>query len=304
MRSSRCGFAVLVAALVVCGSVRADRDEGVTLRYKFTKGETLPYQAKQKTAMTMNVAGNDIKMDMTMTMDIEWHVRDTLPDGSGQIAQTIQHIHFTMDGGGPIGKVEYDSKTDKEPEGNLGKVMAPIFNAMVGSAFQLTLSPQGKISDFKAPEKFTDAIKNAAGGSQMFSPDQFKRMAQQNIALPTSPVTKGKTWDQKIDIKMGPLGSLTGKNVMTYVGPIDHHGQQLQQINLKPDFTLKSSDDSPVKFELKKQEGQGKVLFNSKTGQIVETTVDQTMDMVTNVGGNEMKQNIKQTTTMKLVPKK
>ncbi|HZU36642.1 MAG TPA: DUF6263 family protein [Gemmataceae bacterium] len=301
--SSQLGWCVVAVGALVLGSavpVCAADSGGVTLRYKFKQGETLPYQLQQKMDMTMSVGGQEIPMKMDMAMDIDWKVQD-VKDGSADVSQTVKHVHFTMDGGGPIGKVEYDSKTNKEPEGPVGKAMAPLFNSMVGGAFTFTMSPEGTVSNFKAPEKFTEAVKNApGGGGGMFSPDQFKQMVQQSIPLPKEPVAKGKKWDQKLNVKLGPVGTMTGKNIMTYEGSTEEHGKELQKIAFKPEVKLTPAEGSPIKFELKKQDAKGTMLFDNKAGHIVQTNLTQTMELAASIGGQDMTQKIKQTVSMKL----
>src|SRR5262249_38285939 len=155
---------LLAVLLMACGADRAAAQ--TTLRYKFKKGEKLNYEMEQKIGMAMSIMGRDINMDMGQTIDMTWSVLDVDADGKAKMTQTITRVRFTMDG--PTGKVEYDSKEDKAPEGPLGKIMTPIFRALAGAEIGLTMDTQGKVSDIKVPEKLTKAAKSlpqgAAGG--------------------------------------------------------------------------------------------------------------------------------------------
>jgi len=50
----------LLMGTIALGGVAPAHADGVTLRYKFKKGEKLPYAMTQKMDMAMNVGGNDI----------------------------------------------------------------------------------------------------------------------------------------------------------------------------------------------------------------------------------------------------
>ncbi len=203
----------LVVGMLLFGSVLPAyaADNAVTLRYKFKNGEVLPYVMQQKMDMNVTAGGRDITMKSTMGMNMAWHITKVEDNGSAQIKQDIKHISFTMEGG-PLAKIEYDSKTHKQLEGPLASI-ATIFNAMAGSSFTFTMSPQGKISDFTVPEKLTDAFKGSLGGQGApFSPDQLKQMVQQSYLLPEKPVSKGDSWDQKLNVNMGAIGSMMARS--------------------------------------------------------------------------------------------
>src|SRR5438067_2448652 len=66
-----CLALLLVAGLLVSGSAaRADAN----LRYKFKAGEKLNYEMEQKMNMEMSVAGQNIKMEITQTIDMVWNI--------------------------------------------------------------------------------------------------------------------------------------------------------------------------------------------------------------------------------------
>src|SRR5262249_43159562 len=135
------GLLALVSVLI--GSDRASAD--TTLRYKFKKGEKLNYVFEQKITTTSALGGRDFVTNMTQTIDLAWNIMDVDADGKAKMTQAFSRIRFSMDG--PLGKVEYDSKEDREPQGPLAKAIVPTFRALAGSEIGLTMDPLGKISD-------------------------------------------------------------------------------------------------------------------------------------------------------------
>jgi len=294
----------ILLAAVVLGLGASSAQAQTTLRYKFKAGEKLNYEMQQKMEMKMNVAGNDIAMNMIQHIGMTWKVLEVTPEGKARIIQKMESIRMTMEGPPPIGKMEYDSKTGKQPEGDLGKMLGPIFNALAGSEFTVTMDARGEISDVKVPDKLTEALKNSLGGApglgEMFSPDSLKRMINQGgIVLPKGPVTKDETWTQKMDTKM-PFGTMQVINTMTYLGPATEGGKNLQKISVSPALTLEPDPNAPITIKMKGGVGKGSALFDNNAGRIVDVTITQNMQMDISAGGQDLTQNIKTTTVLKL----
>jgi hypothetical protein len=301
MIPGKCKIGWLVLAVVVANSTAQAQ---TTLRYKFKEGEKLGYVMEQKMDMQMNVQGNNVQMNMTQTIDMTWHVKSVSKDGKAKMGQSFDRIRFTMDT--PMGKVEFDSKDGKVPEGPLGQAVAPVFQAMAGAELSLTMDPQGKTSDVEVPEKLADAIKNLPGGGglgNILSADSLKQMASQSrAALPDGPVTKGKTWVKNVDMKM-PFGTMKVENISTYEGSSPRGDTKLEQIAIKPKMTIEPDPNSPVTIKLKEQDGKGTTYFDNNAGRMVETNLKQNMVMALSVMGMDIEQKIEQVVTMKLKDK-
>ena len=302
----RAGLGLLAVLLIACGADRATAQ--TTLRYKFTKGEKLKYEMEQKMVMAMSLGGMDINMDLGQTIDMTWNILDVDADGKAKMTQTISRIRFKMDGGA-AGKLDYDSKDDKDVEGPLGKFMMPILKALAGAEIGLTMDPQGKISDVKVPEKLTKAAKNLPGGlagaglGDMLSEEGLKQMMDQSgLRLPKEAVAKGKSWDQKMEMKM-PMGKMKVETTNTYEGPVKRDGKELERVAMKPKVTIEADPASPAKITLKSQDAKGSAHFDNAAGRLISTNLTQDMEMVIGVGGQEVTQKLKQTVAMKLLEK-
>lgn len=292
---------LLAVALVGVAPARAQ----TTLRYQFKEGDKLPYVMEQKMDMKMNAMGQDIEMKMTQVIDLTWNVGAVDKDGKAKVAQRFERIRFNMDG--PTGKVEFDSKDGKEPEGPVGRIIGPMFQAMVGSEISMTMDPQGRFSDVRLSEKLTEAFKKLPAGAamgDMFSEEGLKRMVGQgSLVLRDKPVVKGDTWDQKLEMKM-PFGKMRVDTAYTYEGPAERSGRKLEKVGLKPKLTIEADAAGALQMKVKDQEADGAVFFDNAAGRLVETKLTQNMTMEISVGGQNLAQKIKQTVSMKLQEEK
>jgi hypothetical protein len=292
-------LAGLLAMTLLLGGTAAQAQ--TTLRFKFREGEALKYVLDQKMKMEMKVAGKDVDMDMSQVVDLTWKINSVDNNGTAKMVQKFDRVRFSMNG--PMGKVEYDSKDGKQPEGLVGQIIGPMLEAMAGAEFPLTMTTDGKVSDVKVPEKFAEALKNlpaGGAGGDLFSEDGIKRMINQSgIQLPDKAVEKGKSWENKVEMKM-PFGKMKVDNVSTYEGPTTRAGKKLEQIAVKPKLTLEPAEDAPFTAKLKSQDAKGTAYFDNEAGRLVESNLTQTMDMELSAGGQNIGQKIEQTITMKL----
>jgi hypothetical protein len=288
----------LTLVLLFCSSAGAQ----TTLRYKFKPGDQLQYELRQDMTMAMNVGGMNIDMQMNQTIDVSWNIRAVDQAGNAKMTQKFERVRFTMEGG-PIGKIAYDSKDGKDPEGPFGQAMGPILKAMAGSEFEMTMTPRGEIKDVNVPEKITDALKNlqgAAGFGNMFTEERLKQMTgQAGLQLPVEAVAKGKTWSSTLAMKM-PFGKMTVNNLMTYEGPASREGKNLERVTIKPTVTLEGDGAAAIDVKIKSQDTMGAAYFDNTAGRLVETNLTQNMEMEVSVAGQNFTQVIKQNTSLKL----
>ena len=302
LRRTALGLLALLA--LACTAERASAQ--TTLRYKFNKGEKLNYVMEQKVKMSMSVAGQDIDVDVGQTIDMTWNVKDVDAQGKAKLTQKFDRVRFNMSGG-PVGKIDYDSKDGKDIEGPLGKFIGPMLKALSDVELNLTMDAQGKVSDVTVPDKIVEALKKAPGGGaglgEMFSEEGLKHMMDQSgLILPKDAIAKGSSWDQKMDLKTGQM-AMKVEIVNTLDAPVKRDGKELQRVSMKPKITLESKENSPAKIELKKQDNNGTAYFDNSAGRLVETNMVQKLEMAISVMGMELGQKMDQTVTLKLVPK-
>ncbi len=297
------------ACLAVCVGLAASPVRGqeeVTLRYKFQEGQKLDYATDQKMAMEFTVGGQQVPMETGQVMDLTWDVGTVDKDGKARITQTVTRIRMTM--GGPNGKSEFDTQNTKDPEDPIGKLVMPVFRALVGAKFMMTMDPRGQTSDFKISDKFREALQASPGAEQMkemFSEKRLQQMMSQGgLMLPEGAIRKGASWNTAMEIPMPQVGTMVVTNKNTYEGPETREGKTVQKIGLAPTMTLKAMENAPVAFQIKEQEAKGSAYFDNQAGKVLETSLTQTMVLEGEVGGQALKNKIKQTVAMKLKEQK
>ena len=120
-----------------------------------------------------------------------------------------------------------------------------------------------------------------------------------NLVFPGEAVSKGKTWTNKSESKT-PIGKTTTESTYTYEGTEKKDGTRKDRH--EPNINIEPDGKSPIKVESAK--GSGTILFNNTTGRMVETVVNQKMQMQLGAGGLNFDQNIDQTITIRLQKKK
>jgi hypothetical protein len=288
---------VLVVGLIVsAGPAQAQ----TTLRYKFKAGDKLGYNLEQKMKMTTSVMGKDFDIQMNQTMDMTWEVLKVDKDGSGHVKIGFKGVKMVMDG--PMGQIEIDSKNAQEPNDFLGKMLFKVVSTIAGMEMTFTMDGTGEIKDIKIPEKVKESIKNLPGAEamgDMFSDEGLKKMAQGGIVLPKEAVTKGKSWNQKTDMKT-QIGRMKGDLRLTYEGTVEKDGKKLEKIAVKPNVTLEPAANAKVQMKLNNQDGKGYVYFDNDAGRMAEVTMHQVMDMAMEAANQAINMKMDQNLMMKL----
>jgi len=274
--------------------------QGQELRYKFQAGAKNTYVMEQNQNMKMAVQGQEFEIKMNMMFEMTQTVDSVdTATGNAKMRQKIDRVKMTMEGG-PIGTMEFDSKSDKEPEGPLA-AMAGIFKAMTEGDMKMTMSTRGEVSDFKMPEKLMEELKSLSGGAagafggNMFSEDTLKNMMNQSMTiLPKEvPVPGVTTWDRNMDMKMGPMGTMKNNTKFTFVG----RSGDFEKIDMKMDMRLEPDPNAQIQISMKTKEASGTTLFDNNKGRIQEINVKTVSEMEMGPIGSA---NITQTMTFKL----
>jgi hypothetical protein len=299
-RAVRGGLIGAAMFALLIGSAQAQ----TTLKYKFKEGEKLNYTMDQTQKQSINIIGMEIETTMTQNMEMSWNVK-SVKDGKAQMSQTIDRIRVKMES--PFAPFEFDSKDGKEPEGPLGPLLGPLFAAMAGAEFTVTMDEQGEVSETKLSEKLLETMKANPALQQFgggFTEDGLKNMISQSggSVLPKTSVKKGDTWDQKMELKQPPLGVMKLNNTYTYGGTEEKDGATLEKIDVKTEIKIEPLEDANAQIEIKVKsvETKGTMYFDNKAGRLALSTMNQKMVMEINAMGNIIESAVDQTVTVKL----
>ncbi|HUG94381.1 MAG TPA: DUF6263 family protein [Planctomycetaceae bacterium] len=275
------------------------------LRWKFAEGEAGTYQFVQVRNTRANVMGQDVDQKMSLTMDLGWTVESVAPDGTVTLRQKISRVQ--MSASSPFFKFEYDSSKGAETDDPIVGQITKVFGATVGKDFTSKLTGRGEVRDVTLSEELEGALEGAAGGALPgggFNADTLKQLVgQSSVTFPEEPVSAGANWSGMTDAKL-PFGTIKIKNQFSYLGTEQRSGKTLHKIALKPELSIEADPNSDVQLAVKSQDASGVLYFDNRQGRLADSTVKHKMELDVMVGGQAFRQNIDQTTTMKLVPQK
>ncbi len=138
------------------------------MRWKFTPGEVLHYQMEQKTTTQVKLAATnqDVKTTVSQIVDTTWTVLSVDAAGNAEMSQSIDRMRSKVESN--FGTFDFDSQSDKKPEGVVGGPLVPILKALIGQKFKYKITPLGELSDIQVPDALLKTLEEsgpAAGGA-------------------------------------------------------------------------------------------------------------------------------------------
>jgi hypothetical protein len=256
----------------------------------------------QKTVTELKANGMEIKTTLGQTIDTTWKVGSVGDDGSAELTQSLDRVRTKVESA--FGAFEFDSKAEKEPEGQIAAQVVPMLKTLVGATFRYKISPRGELSDIRIPEGLVEKLKAAgpaSGNISMFTEDGLKNMIlESSLGLPADSIDLGKSWSKQSRIPSPPLGTLVMNKTYRYEGP----SQKGERIGLEVVIELEKMADGQVDIALGDQNGKGFFTFDNAQGRVSESAVSQKVQMVIKVSGQEVSQTTETSSAMKLVEAK
>ena len=249
----------------------------------------------------MTINGMDLEMKVDQAMEMSMHTKKVDAKGNAHVDARFDRVKMNMEGF--TGVVEVDSKDDKEPDDQVGKILHQVVKALAAVDMTMTMDPTGEVTDLKMSEAALKKLKELPGADQggfgsMTSEGTLKQMMQGGIVFPKNPVKKGDTWSRTTEAEL-PFGKMKAVTKHTYEGTEARGGKSLEKISFVPDIKLEPSADAPLKIEFKDVVSKGRALFDPEKGDIVEAVTETTMQISVEVGGMTITQNIIQETTVR-----
>jgi hypothetical protein len=289
--------------LLVAASLEADE-----LRWKFKQGETLNYVLQRAAEGKLSVSGAQIVFNLKMVFDTTWKPAAVAADGTADVAITVDRIQVSMDS--PLfGRMAYDSKSDKEPEGPVWAQMKPVMNGMLGQTFKAKISALGAVSDIGLPEKLTEALaKQEIGenrrqgfgiGSSGFDEKGIKELIVKSVLpLPDTAGKDGK-WTQSFENKIPMIGTQTAETTFSVAGTEKQDGKDLAKISAVTELFFEPIENPRAELEIMEQQASATYYFDPQGGHMVKADGTQQAKMEVS-GAQEMTQDMKETMSMRL----
>lgn len=303
---SRLSAVIGLVLVCIAGVARADEP----LLWKFAAGDVHHYLMVQD--MTMSVAMGSATQTTTIkqNIDMSWKVDSIKDDGSAVLTQKIERMRMNMDMPGGQ-KMEFDSAAKQEdptaagkPASPLTQMMGPMLKALTSSAFKVTMSTRGEITDVDVPEELLKGLQASPGAKligDLQSEKGFKDLVQRgSLVLPTE-LKEGTEWTSKVEMDNAAVGKQTVETTYKYAGSREQDGATMEVF--KPTMTMGFGGEGKAgKVEIAKQDSSGEILFNRNAGRLEQSTLKQDMEMNVNEGAQQAKLTINQTVELKWMP--
>jgi hypothetical protein len=263
----------------------------VALKWEFEKGKPFYQEWTTETKQTMKVMGKDITQNQKQTFIFSYRPKDQDKDKNWIVTQKIE---------------DADTGNPNPPAGFL--------KALVGSEFELTISPKLTILTIKGREDFVSRLVKANPQmelllKQLLSEDAMKQMAETIFAaVPEKPVKNGDAWEKKSSSNMGPIGGYDTTSKYTYEGKDDklHKIKVETAVRYHPP-EAKADGDLPFKIKaarLESKGGNGIVLFDNEKHRLENSELNLRLEgeFTLDISGQTTTVNLTQdqTTTIKM----
>ncbi len=274
------------------------------LLWKFVAGEKINYQMSQEMEMTMDLGpGGETVSSVKQVIDMVWEINAIQENGNAVLTQSIRRVRMEVGAPGQA-EVKFDSASDEPPQG-YAAMLTPMFEALIGAPFQVTITPRGQIVEVEIPESLLEAMSQVPGGAIMGSlatEEGFRNTVRQiSIVLPKSEeLTEGHQWTTTLEMENPATGKITSTTTYQYKGSREHDGQLLEVF--VPTIVTQFGKEQGNTIKLIKEESTGEILFNRTTGRLRSSTIHQLMDTAITVGERVVKQHLDQTIAFQQMP--
>jgi hypothetical protein len=302
-----------LAAPVAVEARQKDKDKAKPepaspLAWKFKEGDVFYQEMYTETNQTMVVTKTDVAQKQKQTFWFSYKV--TKKEGSKvTLDQKIEGVKMEIDIGGNT--IAYDSTKENATANN---PLADYFKALQGSKFTLTLDTKTmKVTDLEGSKDFRDKLLQSnpqmkALLETILSDKALKEMAEPTFGIvPNEPVTKGKKWERKSTLDMGPIGTYENTYKYEYLGTTkgDEHKIKVTPIlEYKEPAADVAQGGLPFRIVKAKltstaPKDGGTILFDGKTGRLVksEVKVELKGDLTIEIGGTKTPVSLSQTQT-------
>jgi hypothetical protein len=311
-----------VTLALLCGPALSAIRQDVTLRYRWTKGETLRYRVTQKGTTTVSgIPGvGDMVIEQSTTQVLATSAEAVTPDASTlrQVVESMKmEMHSTMFA------MSYDSANPDAGANPMNAMLTSVLSPMIGASYTVVMAPTGEVQKVEGlsalAEKMFQAIPQNPEMAGMLSGlkanlnDQAMRsqLGQTFARFPDRPIKSGDTWTSQVSSSNPMLGGLMTSVTLTLKAVEGDGSNRVARIAtslaIKPDST-KPPPANPMglTMELGDATGDGEQVFEVGSGRLRGSTTRFTMPMTMSGAGPDgspltMKTSVTTTTTVELV---
>jgi len=313
-----------VATLVLlCLSAAAADAQTVTLRYRWTKGESRTYRVTTQTDNAITgMPGGRVTTSQTMTQVLKYAAEEVAADGSATVRQTFQSIR--METVNPSGKFVIDSGVPETSQNPMVEGMRAVLAAMAGESVVIELAPDGAVRRVEGASRIADKVSKvmaadpaAAQAGQgirtSLSDEALKTTLEQTFPrLSGPPVKAGDQWQGALAMGNPAIGRISGRSTFTLKaieGAADAAVARIAvALVLRQDVVPPPSGPAGMVMTLGDAKGAGEIVFDVAKGFIQKSTMKTDLPSTVVMTGQDgapatMENKAATTMTMELVDK-
>jgi hypothetical protein len=314
---------VVALGLLSGSSVSALRQD-VTLRYRWTKGETMRYRIVQQNTTTISgLPGGmgDMAIDQSTTQTIRWVAEEVSTDGTTTLRQFFESVKMEMNS--PMFAMSYDSAKPDAGDNPMNTMLKGVLTPLVGESFTIVMAPTGEVQKVEGLSKLTEKMFQslpqdpAAAGildglKANLSDDSMRSTFMQTFAqFPNKPLKSGDSWNTQVSVGNPMLGGLITSTTST-LKSVEGEGSN-RIATIVTSSAIKQDPSKPpqanpmgLTMQMGNGVGDGEQVFEAGTGRFRGSTTHITMPMTMSGTGPDgtalsMKTSVKTTTTVELV---
>lgn len=278
-------FAILV---LLAASASADA-QTVTLRYRWTKGESRIYRMTTQTDSAISgMREGPMNVSQTMTQVLKFTAEEVGADSSVTLRQVFQSVR--MESTGPMGKIVIDSAASGTTQNETAQSVRQIVSAMIGESVLIEMAADGTVRKVDGASRIADKISRAIAAADpaaaqagqglrsQLSDTALKSTLEQTFPrLSLPPVKPEGTWNGELAMGNPAIGRITGRSTFTLKAVEGTADAPLARIAvalaLKQDVVPPPNGPSGMVMTLGDAKGAGEILFNTTLGQIQKSTM-------------------------------
>lgn len=310
----RCHAVVMLVLL--CLSAAPVQAQTVTLRYRWTKGESRTYRVTTQTDNAISgMPGGRVTTSQTMTQVLNYVAEEVGSDGTTTLRQTFQSIR--MENVNPSGKFVIDSAARDTTQNPMVEGMRSVIAAMVGDSVTLEIAPDGAVRRVQGASRIADKVSKVMsadpaaaqvgqGLRTSLSDEALKTTLEQTfprLALP--PLKVGDQWQGQIAMGNPAIGRITGRSTFTLKAldgaPDGVVARIAVALTLRQDVVPPPSGPAGMVMTLGDAKGTGEIVFDVAKGMILRSTMKSELPstvVMTGPDGSPATMENKATTTM------
>ena len=306
MKKLSCIKSLFIALLVLMSMASAGQK--YAFEYKLSKGDTFKRQMSTDMWITQSSGSETLEIISITVMDLQYNVTDVSAD-LYTIEAKFENIKTEMDFG--FDKMIFDSNTEEE----IATIenMSPIFKAMTGIPFEMTINKQGVVQSIKGFENMRKIINNSIGSGieeelrvqmirqieEQFSEEALTNMFNQTAAyMPQTQVGVGDTWETEVSIQNALDMSTITKNSLKEVKNNTAYIECFGEISVSSVVQHVEGMDAKISME---GSNSGNVSIDLATGMPVDFSMAQEIIGETEIMNMKIPQKIVIKTTIRAI---